>query len=222
MREIPIIYKGVNFPNNGKNDSPAMSPAIKALMPSAIDKIINCFGLSIKKRFFPLLIFSVSIIILKAIMKQMIRTITLAKLANLYMNVPPSKKATIYVVSENEEVRATFENAKVFFAQLGSASEVLVQANKDGIGEDAVSAVTADAVLYMPLAELVDIAKEIERLKKEEEKLQKELARSKGMLSNERFISKAPEAKIAEEKEKLAKYEAMMAQVQERLAALGQ
>ena len=117
-------------------------------------------------------------------------------------------------------MRSIFENSKVFFAQLGSASEVLVQADKDGISEDAVSAVTADAVLYMPLAELVDIAKEIERLEKEEAKLQKELARSKGMLSNEKFISKAPEAKIAEEKEKLAKYEATMAQVQERLAAL--
>ena len=79
---------------------------------------------------------------------------------------------------------------------------------------------TADAVLYMPLAELVDISKEIERLQKEAEKLIKELARSKGMLSNEKFISKAPAAKIAEEQEKLARYEAMMAQVQERLAAL--
>ena len=151
------------------------------------------------------------------LIKEAVRSIRAVRLS---MNVPPSRKATIYVVSEKETVRSIFENSKVFFAQLGSASEVLVQADKDGISEDAVSAVTADAVLYMPLAELVDIAKEIERLEKEEAKLQKELARSKGMLSNEKFISKAPEAKIAEEKEKLAKYEATMAQVQERLAAL--
>ena len=72
----------------------------------------------------------------------------------------------------------------------------------------------------MPFAELVDIEKEIERLKKEEERLKKELARVNGMLSNERFISKAPAAKIEEEKAKLEKYTQMMAQVQERLTQL--
>ena len=72
----------------------------------------------------------------------------------------------------------------------------------------------------MPFAELVDLDKEIERLSKEEEKLKKELARSEGMLSNEKFVSRAPEAKIAEEREKLEKYRQMMSQVQERLAQL--
>ena len=76
------------------------------------------------------------------------------------------------------------------------------------------------ATLYIPFAELVDIAQEIERLKKEQKRLEGELARSKGMLSNERFLSKAPEAKIAEEKEKLAKYEQMMEQVTKRLEQL--
>ena len=85
---------------------------------------------------------------------------------------------------------------------------------------DDVSAVTAKATIYMPFAELVDLDKEIERLTKEEEKLKKELARSEGMLSNEKFVSRAPEAKIAEEREKLEKYRQMMAQVQERLAQL--
>ena len=136
------------------------------------------------------------------------------------MNVPPSKKAKVFVVSEDEAVRNVFENGKVFFASLGYASEVLVQADKEGIDEDAVSAVTGKAVIYMPFAELVDIEKEIERLKKEEEKLTKELARVNGMLSNERFISKAPEAKIAEEREKLEKYTNMMEQVKQRLAQL--
>jgi valyl-tRNA synthetase len=84
------------------------------------------------------------------------------------MNVPPSKKAKVFVVSENEEVRGIFENSKVFFATLGYASEVLVQADKAGISEDAVSAVVAQASIYMPFAELVDIEKEIERLQKEE------------------------------------------------------
>ena len=129
------------------------------------------------------------------------------------MNVPPSKKAKVFVVSESENVRNTFENGKVFFATLGSASEVTVQADRSGIDEDAVSAVLPEAVIYMPFAELVDIDKEIERLQKEEQRLTKELARVNGMLSNERFMSKAPESKVAEERAKLEKYSQMMDQV---------
>ena len=136
------------------------------------------------------------------------------------MNVPPSKKASVIVVSEKEEVRKVFEKGKVFFATLGYASEVTIQADKTGIGEDAVSTVTADATIYMPFAELVDLEKELERLKKEEERLTKELNRVNGMLGNEKFISRAPQSKIDEEKEKLEKYTQMMAAVRERLEAL--
>lgn len=136
------------------------------------------------------------------------------------MNVPPSKKAKVFVVSEEQEVRDIFETGKVFFATLGYASEVAVQCDKTGIDEDAVSAVIPKAVIYMPFAELVDIEKEIERLKKEEARLTKELARVNGMLGNEKFVSKAPAAKIEEEKAKLKKYSDMMQQVQERLAHL--
>ena len=136
------------------------------------------------------------------------------------MNVPPSKKATVYVVAEEASVRETFEKGKIFFATLASASEVLVQSDKSGIAEDAVSAVIPQAVIYIPFAELVDIEKEIQRLEKEEGRLEKELARVNGMLSNERFISKAPQAKIDEEKGKLEKYTQMMEQVKERLAQL--
>ncbi|MBQ8184848.1 MAG: valine--tRNA ligase [Lachnospiraceae bacterium] len=136
------------------------------------------------------------------------------------MNVPPSRKAHVFVVSENEAVRSIFKTGKVFFATLGYASDVTVQADKTGIAEDAVSTLIAEAAIYMPFAELVDMEKEIERLKKEEERLTKELARVNGMLSNEKFVSRAPQAKIDEEKEKLEKYTQMMAQVQERLASL--
>ncbi len=111
------------------------------------------------------------------------------------MNVPPSKKAKVYVVSENSEILDIFEHSRVFFAMLGYASEIVLQKDKEGIGEDAVSAVIHQAVIYMPFAELVDIEKEKERLKKEEERLSRELARVKGMLSNEKFVSKAPAAK---------------------------
>ena len=136
------------------------------------------------------------------------------------MNVPPSKKAHVIVVSEKPQVREVFEGSKAFFGTLSYASQVTVQEDKSGIGEDAVSALIPDAAVYMPFAELVDLEKEIERLKKEEERLTKELARVNGMLSNEKFISKAPQSKIDEEKEKLEKYTQMMNQVKEHLAAL--
>ena len=136
------------------------------------------------------------------------------------MNVPPSRKAKVYVVSDSEEVRGIFEHSRVFFAMLGYASEVAIQKDKEGIADDAVSVVTSQANIYIPFAELVDIEKEIQRLKGEEKKLQGELARVNGMLNNEKFMSKAPEAKVVEERAKLEKYTAMMEQVQERLAQL--
>ena len=136
------------------------------------------------------------------------------------MNVAPSKKATVYVVSEDEGIRRTFEEGKLFFATLSYASEVLVQKDKTGIADDAVSVMIAGAALYIPFAELVDIQAEIERLEKEEKRLAGEIARSEGMLKNEKFISKAPEAKVAEEKEKLAKYTNLAEQVKARLAQL--
>ena len=136
------------------------------------------------------------------------------------MNVAPSKKAKVYVVSENQKLLNIFEHSKVFFATLGYASEVFLQTDKQGIADDAVSVVIPEASIYIPFAELVDIAKEVERLQKEEERLTKELARVNGMLSNEKFVSKAPEAKINEEKAKLEKYTQMMEQVKARLSQL--
>ena len=136
------------------------------------------------------------------------------------MNVAPSRKAKVYVVSEDALIRDIFENGRVFFATLAYASEVAVQSDKSGIPDDAVSAVIPGAVLYIPFAELVDIDKEIDRLKKEEGRLNGEIKRCEGMLGNEKFISKAPQAKIDEEKAKLEKYQQMLAQVRERLQAL--
>ena len=136
------------------------------------------------------------------------------------MNVAPSRKALVYVVSASEDVKNIFSNSLGFFGTLAYASEVKVQADKAGIPEDAVSTVIPDAVIYIPFAELVDIDKEIERLKKEEGRLQGEIKRCNGMLNNERFTSKAPQAKIDEEKAKLVKYTQMLEQVTERLATL--
>ena len=136
------------------------------------------------------------------------------------MNVAPSRKAKVYVVSENNSVRQIFENGRVFFATLGYASEVCVQSDKTGIADDAVSTVIPEAVIYMPFADLVDVKAEIERLEKEEKRLNGEIARCNGMLNNEKFTSKAPQSKIDEEKAKLAKYTQMLEQVQERLGQL--
>ncbi len=136
------------------------------------------------------------------------------------MDVPPSRKAAVYLVSKQAAVCEIFESEKDMYAGLMGAGDVFVQADKTGIAKDAVSIVIPDAVVYIPLEDLVDMAKERERLEKEEARLLKELARSQGMLNNERFLSKAPESKVQEEKEKLAKYEQMMEQVKMQLAGL--
>ena len=136
------------------------------------------------------------------------------------MNVPPSKKARVFVVSGDEKIREIFEKDRLFFASLSSASEVLTQADREGIAEDAVSTLIQNASIFIPMEELVDIGKEIERLTKEKKRLEQELKRSRGMLQNEKFLSKAPAQKVEEEKGKLAKYEKLMEQVSERLSQL--
>ena len=136
-------------------------------------------------------------------MKEAVRSIRGVRTS---MNVPPSKKASVFVVTEDAAVQETFKNGAVFFGTLAGASEVHVQADKAGIADDAVSAVIPQATIYIPFAELVD--------------LEKEIARSNGMLGNPNFINKAPEAKVQAEKEKLANYQQMMEQVQTRLEQL--
>ena len=136
------------------------------------------------------------------------------------MNVAPSRKAKVFVVSASEAVRNTFEHSKVFFATLGSASEVVIQEDKTGIEDNAVSVVIPDANIYMPFTDRVDIEKEKERLEKERDKWTKEIKRSEGMLGNERFVSKAPAEKVQEEKDKLVKYRQMLEQTEARLKAL--
>ncbi len=136
------------------------------------------------------------------------------------MNVPVSRKAKIYVVSEDQKLCTGLYSFRDSVVRMTCASEFIVQNKKEGIAEDAVSIVVPDATVYVPLEELIDFEQEIERLTKEENRLTKEIARSNGMLKNEKFISKAPEAKVQEEREKLEKYQQMMVQVQERLTGL--
>ena len=133
------------------------------------------------------------------------------------MDVPPSRKAKIIITSDVEAVRQTFADIRDTYESLAGASDVVIQAGTQGVPEDAVSAVIPDAVLYIPLEDLVDFEKERERLTKEQARLEKELARSKGMLSNERFLSKAPAEKVAEERAKMEQYQQMMDDVVARL-----
>lgn len=115
---------------------------------------------------------------------------------------------------------ARYEACKRSFVNLAFSKEIQVQETKDGIGEDAVSVVVSDAVVYLPLEDLVDREKEIERLTKEQERLTKEIARCQGMLNNPNFVNKAPAAKVDAEKEKLQKYEEMMEKVNVQLSQM--
>ena len=136
------------------------------------------------------------------------------------MDVPNSRKTKVYVICEDEALRAGIEEVKASAQPLMNANEVLIQKTKDGIADNAVSVVVPDAVVYLPLEDLVDFEQEQERLKKEEERLNKEIKRAQGMLANEKFVSKAPAAKVQEEKEKLEKYTQMLSQVKERMEGL--
>ena len=152
-----------------------------------------------------------------SLMKEAVRGI---RNVRTEMNVAPGKKAAVYVVSENEDVRQIFEEGRQFFTSLAAASGLTVQADRSGIDDSAVSVVIPNATVYIPFEELVDIAQEIERLKKEQKRLEGALLRVQGMLGNEKFMSKAPKQKVDEERAKLEKYTQMKAQVEERLAQL--
>ena len=136
------------------------------------------------------------------------------------MNVPPSKKTRVYIVSEDEGLCERLEMMKDTYVKFLSASRVRIQMTRKNIGDDAVSIVVPNAVVYLPFEELVDKEKERERLQKEEDRLKKEISRCEGMLRNEKFLNKAPESKVQEEREKLEKYARMLEQVKARLEQL--
>ena len=129
------------------------------------------------------------------------------------MQVPPGRKTHVYIVGRDEKTCSDYAACAASFRNLAYANEIHVQADKEGISSDAVTVVIHDAVAYLPLEDLVDRAKELERLNKEKERLTKEIARCEGMLKNPNFVNKAPEEKVNAEKEKLSKYREMMDKV---------
>ena len=133
------------------------------------------------------------------------------------MNVPPSKKAKAIIVTDKTDV---FGNGAVFFEKLASASEVEVKTDKSGISPNAVNVVVPSAEIFLPLDELVDKDKELQRLNDEKKKLEGEIKRVEGKLSNQGFVAKAPQKVVDEEKAKGEKYKEMLAKVLESIKAM--
>ncbi|MDD3706490.1 MAG: valine--tRNA ligase, partial [Clostridiaceae bacterium] len=136
------------------------------------------------------------------------------------MNVATSRKAKVIAVTENKDVKEAIEEGRLYFERLASASEVVTQASKEGIPEGAISVLIDGAEIYLPLSDLIDFEKELERLSKEKDNLEKELQRVKGKLSNQGFIGKAPKNVIEEEQAKEKKYQEMLEKVYERINSL--
>jgi len=138
----------------------------------------------------------------------------------LEMNVPPSKKISAVLVSQDRLIRGFFTRIQKTFAMLAGAKETVIQADKTGVADNAVSVLIDGAAVYLPLEEMVDKEREIERLNRERKKLAAEVERAENKLSNEGFIKKAPPQLIGEEKGKLEKYLKMLADVTEHLENL--
>jgi valyl-tRNA synthetase len=135
------------------------------------------------------------------------------------MNVPPSRKAKLFAYASKEAAKA-FQNGTVYFEKLASAASVEFLASKDSVPENTVSLVTAGGEMFIPLLDLVDREKELERLNKEKTKLLAEIDRVEKKLTNEKFISKAPQAVVDEEKAKGDKYKEMLEAVLQRIESL--
>ena len=133
------------------------------------------------------------------------------------MNVPPSKKAALYILTSKPQV---FLEGEGFIQRLAYADSVsILEAEPENL-DGMVTCATSDAKLYIPMGQLVDVAKELDRISKELEKARKNLAGLEGKLSNEKFVSRAPEAVVAAEREKAQKARDLIAGLEESAAAL--
>ena len=130
-------------------------------------------------------------------------------------NIHPSKKSKLIFVTT--EYKNEIEQSKSFIEKIGFANEIIIQENKDNIPNNAISIIANGTQVYIPFEELVDVEQEHKRLEEEKKKVLSEIERASKMLSNPGFVNKAPEAKINEEKAKLAKYQDMLKSIEERL-----
>ena len=152
----------------------------------------------------------------EAEMNHIIDAIRSIRNARQELNVPNSKKASLVIVTDSAN-NHIFGEAKPYFERLASASDVLIQPDNSGVSDKSAKATTSIAEIFIPLEELIDFDKEIERLEKEKENLDNELKRVNGKLSNQGFVAKAPAKVIEEEKAKQVKYQTMYNSVVERL-----
>ena len=150
-------------------------------------------------------------------MELIMQSISAIRNRRAEMNVPPSKKAKVIIVTDKTDV---FEQGTVFFEKLASASEAVVQTDKSGISDNAVNVVVPSAEVFLPLDELVDKTKELERLNAEKKKLEGEIKRVEGKLNNAGFVSKAPQKVVDEEKAKGEKYKEMLEKVLENIKSM--
>jgi valyl-tRNA synthetase len=150
-------------------------------------------------------------------MELIMQSISAIRNRRAEMNVPPSKKAKVIIVTEKKDV---FSQGTAFFEKLASASEAVVQSDKSGISENAVNVVVPSAEIYLPLDELVDKSKELERLNAEKKKLEGEIKRVEGKLNNPGFVNKAPQKVVDEEKAKGEKYKEMLDKVLESIKTM--
>ena len=153
-------------------------------------------------------------------MEQLMDAIRAIRNRRAEMNVPPSKKAALIVVSENAETRETFEAGRAFLTKLAYASEIAIMSDAPENASSMVSAVTNAASLYIPMDELIDRDKEIERLTRERERAMKDYNMITGKLNNEGFVARAPQNVVDAEREKLERVNSLLAKIDESLARL--
>ncbi len=153
-------------------------------------------------------------------MNTMIDAIRGIRAVRKNMDVAPSRKAHIIVVTSSDKIAKMFTDGEGFLERLASVSSLETRQSKEGIPSTAVTAVFGGGEIYIPLEDLIDIAKELERLDKEKTRLDGEIKRLNGKLSNESFVSKAPAAVVEQERAKLAKYEEMYANLSDRIEVL--
>jgi valyl-tRNA synthetase len=153
----------------------------------------------------------------ESLMESVMNAIRSIRNRRAEMNVPPSKKAALFVVTSKPQV---FTEGEGFLQRLAYADQVTILDQEPENLDGMVTIATSDAKLYIPMGQLVDVAKELERVSKELEKARKNLASLEGKLSNEKFISRAPEAVVNAEREKAAKARDLIAQLEQSEAAL--
>ncbi|MDD3866580.1 MAG: valine--tRNA ligase [Eubacteriales bacterium] len=153
-------------------------------------------------------------------MENLMEAIRAIRTVRSDLGVPPSRKASLIVVSEDAAIRQRMQDGEAFLRRLAGIEDMTVQSDKQDVPPTAVAALFPGGALYLPLSGLIDIQLEIERLQKEKENLEQEVRRVEGKLANEQFTSRAPEKVVQAERDKLGRYAEMLDKAAERLEQL--